>query len=725
MRILDRHIIMNAKNNQRLWASASSYAYGANAVYIPESGKIGSLEFILVMYQNYPIYKSHPVLDVFHGYVEGVERYQKIHDFRVIAWDIDLKKRQWSFRYLPSLDNNIYADVRFVADKNGYLKMEIVMNNHSPVSRQWEFQLFCAPCEGVALPDYQLHSLKSDECCFEINHIDMRLIGKNITFKAIEECDSNFWINFPLNAEMCFDPYNSNDRQKKRLKISAGFIDIAADSSKCAVVEFLPDKIRHPKKKPEFIPSVVPCEELPYRHIAWEAIHNQQYTKSFNSEKMVLRHLPSRQWGCFWIWDNGMTAIGAVDFDQEYAEAIIKEMPDPEKQKEQIFSYGSFIITAIYALFELYNANGNITPVAENYEKLKKLSLLMFKPYREQDCDGLVTANRGSGADDSPALFYALGVIYSWDYQETLPTNKNHDHLTLICAGLTAHAIRQLKILRIFASLLDKKDDIADLTDKINTTEEKLNRNYWSNKYNCYLDRINTEKELLDIPWIYGYLPLFSGSVPESKKKLMLDGLFREGGYFTPNGLTIVEPASAYYRAEGYPNGSIWHPLQYLFWKACFSLGQVKLAKEIAVRYLALWDRHHPVDLCVWEHHRVNTGKGAGNARFSSFTTPTFSMYKAHRVPKSITVGHDLLIKSRHIDENCELAVIQLFSPFYSGASSLSIVMKPHCTYLVQYNTGEMLEANTDEYGWLGVDLKIEPQKLLTVNIVIEDMNQI
>ena len=63
--------------NSSIWAPVSSTAYGANAVYIPEYGKPRTIEFILVLTQNYPEFKTHPVLDVFHNYVKGVERFDE------------------------------------------------------------------------------------------------------------------------------------------------------------------------------------------------------------------------------------------------------------------------------------------------------------------------------------------------------------------------------------------------------------------------------------------------------------------------------------------------------------------------------------------------------------------------------------------------------------------------------------------------------------------------
>ena len=699
----------------QLWAPVSSVAYGANAVFIPEYGKPGTLEFILVMVQNYPEFKTHPALDVFHGYVKGLDRFKENHEFRVLSWDIDLARDQWSFLYLPTLDNTIRARVEFVRNQDGYLKMDITMENPSSEPRQWEFHLYCNPCEGDILPNYELHYLDKRKCDFDLNGVNMQLIGTNIQLRDLTRTDSNMWINFPLNAECSFDPYNPRSRYKQRLKLRTRFIDIPANSIMHSSIEFLPNGVKAPAEIHPFIPSCVNESDLPYRHILWQAIHNQQYTKSFNSDTMLIRHLPARQWGCFWTWDNGMTAIGITDFDENYAAAIISEMPDPAIFGKEIYKYGSFIITAIYALWELYQNTGNKIHIANNYDKLAALCLKMFEPYENQDCDGMVTANRGSGADDSPALFYAFGEIFAWDYQKTLPTNADHERLTLICAGLTAHAIRELKILRIFADILGRNGDVEKFSDIIAKTEVKLNEKYWSNKENCYLDKVISEDHLLDIPWIYGYLPLFSGSVPPERQATMIADLFQNKEYFTPNGLTIVEPSSPYYRDHGYPNGSIWHPLQYLFWKMCYSTGNIQFGKAIADRFLALWDKGHPVSLCCWEHHRVDTGAGAGNSRFSSFTTPAISIYKALRIPKSVQAGHDILLKTRMIDENCLSAKLVLFSPFYNGKSSVSIVLLPDTAYQVEINNQFYVMTHSDKYGWLGIDFEISRQQTISL----------
>ena len=97
----------NIRNGTRQWVPFSSSAYGANAVYVPHWGESGTLGFILVMYQNYPTYKTHPVLDVSHGYNSGAERFRNNHEFRVLGWQIDLYRHCWSFLYLPTEQNDI------------------------------------------------------------------------------------------------------------------------------------------------------------------------------------------------------------------------------------------------------------------------------------------------------------------------------------------------------------------------------------------------------------------------------------------------------------------------------------------------------------------------------------------------------------------------------------------------------------------------------------------
>jgi len=697
------------------WAPVSSTAYGANAVYIPEFGKPRTLEFILVMYQNYPNFKTHPALDISHGYTNGIERFEGNHEMRIVGWEIHPDKKQWSFQYFPTMRNDVRVLVTFSADSNGRMRMELNMENPSDEDRQWEFHLYINPCEGLDLPGFSTCALQNNDCQFQMNGIEMKMISENISFWDVEKTDSNFWINFPLNVECCKDPCNPRSRYKERLKIRTRWIDLPANSSQKASIDFFPDGVSDSSPAPEaFHPGSYPESELPWQHMLWEVAHNHQYTRSFaNPDQMCFRQMPARQWGKFFIWDCGMTAAGVADVNEKQADDIITEMPDPILQGDDIFNHGSFIITAVYALWELYRNTSDITYVEKHYEKLKRLVLRMFDTAPNEDYEGMVSANRGTGADDSPALYYAKGFMFAWDYQKTLPMNPDHEEKSLICIGMTAHALRELKILRSFASLLDKQDDILSFSQRIDDVERVLNQKYWSEQDGCYLDRVVDEDNLLEIPWVYDYFPLFSGSVPQERTEPMFKELMRDDGYFTPNGFTIIKPDSPYYRSEGYPNGSIWPPLQYLFWKTCINLGEMDAAKEVASRYFNLYDRHHRESWCCCEHFRAETGRGDGNMRFTGFVTPIVAMHQAHHTKGALQTGYETLILSREVTE--KEARLELFSPFFSGKTGLSIVLEPNRDYLCYVGDNQARTLRSDQHGWIGLDFHIEADTKLTI----------
>lgn len=669
---------------QTIWAPVSSLAYGANAVFIPEYGKQQTLEMILVMYQNYPEYKTHPALDVFHGYVCGAERFERNHEMRVLGWEITADRRNWSFVYLPTADHQVRATAIFSTDGEGRLSMELKLENPSAEARQWEFHLYLNPCEGLELPDCRVTPER-----IRMNGTAMNMRYHGIAFRSAEETDSNSWINFPLNGEVSEVPDSPRNRYKKRLRIRTAWLDLAPGETKTARIDFTPDGME-PRELPPWAPGEYRDSELPWKHVLWEALHNRQYSGG------RFRPIPARQWGRMFIWDNGMAGAGLADDAPEATVNVLENMP----QAGSADGFGSYIITAVFALWELYRSRGDAALPERCYDNLKALVLDAFDAP-----DGLATADRGTGADDSPALFYAKGSIFAWDYRRTLPTNPRHECLSLVCVGLTALAVRQLKILRIFASLLGCKDD---LSAKIESVEKTLNDHYWSDKHQCYLDRIAGEDHLLEIPWIYDCLPLFSGSVPEERLPALLEKLKK---YRTPSGFMIIEPDSPYFRNEGYPNGSIWAPLQYFFWKAMIGLGRMQDARDIAETYLALFEKNHRETLCCWEQFRADTGRGAGNSRFSGFQTSILGMRRAHRVFGAVQAGYDILIESVRLDPDG--AALRLRSPFFAGRTGVSIVLKPDTAY----NAAEFGEVRSDAHGWLGLSLDFQSGQVISLEL--------
>lgn len=695
------------KSNKNIWAPLSSTAYGANAVYIPEWGKRQNLELIIVMTQNYPEFKTHPVMDCFHGYISGRERFDKNHDYRVIGWEIDLSDKFWSFIYLPSENNEVRAVVNMRANDQGRLAIEIDMQNPSDASLEWQFRFYIAPGDGLTLPGLKYESLLNNDCVVEIDEMKLIFSPEMLRLNDIGVCNSNGWINFPLNVEASYSMDDRVNRYKERLKITFEPILIPAHTNLKAGIDVMRDKDLSASELPQIVRNTVSAGELPYRHAFWEAVHNQQYIESaVTAGKMTSRVIPARQWYKFYLWDAGMTALGALEMDEKFAEDIIDEMPDTDLIGNNIFNFGSLIPTAVYALWELYQKTLDKELLAKHYAKMKKLLLFFYFEGARPEYNGIIPVLHGSGADDSPASFYANNEIFAWDYKKTLPVNPDRKKKILLSVGLTCHGIRGLKILRNISWLMDNIKDYEYFSTLIEKSESTLNNEYWHNECECFLERIANEKKLLKIPWIYNWLPLFSGSASTEKIQKMLSAIYDEDQFMTPFGLTLVQRNSENFRKDGYPNGSAWPPLQYFFWKAAYNIGELKLAEELAEKWMAVYEDNHRDTMCCWEEFRCDTGRGAGNSRFSGFQTTILAVWASRRVFGRAQFGHDIIPEALFVDTAGKRAELSYMSPFYCGQTSFSIVLNPGCSYEVLHNHNRIALCNTDKYGFMSFNFE-------------------
>jgi hypothetical protein len=258
-----------------------------------------------------------------------------------------------------------------------------------------------------------------------------------------------------------------------------------------------------------------------------------------------------------------------------------------------------------------------------------------------------------------------------------------------------------MKILRNAAWVLNKLDEVENLSVMIERTEETLNRDFWSDDSNCYFDGIVGERELLEIPWIYNHLPLFSNSVPSDKIAEILPALFDESKYMTKYGLTLVPRDSCFFRQDGYPNGSAWPPLQYFFWKAAYNIGEMGLARGLSEKWLDVFEKNHEETLCCWEEFRCDSGKGAGNSRFSGFQTPVIAVWASRRKFGRLECSQDVVVSDLSVSPSGKNASFVLVAPFHTGKSGVSIVLSPNSSYRLDLGGLGGYELNSDDRGYM------------------------
>ena len=85
-------------------------------------------------------------------------------------------------------------------------------------------------------------------------------------------------------------------------------------------------------------------------------------------------------------------------------------------------------------------------------------------------------------------------------------------------------------------------------------------------------------------------------------------------------GLSTVDRSAPYYRRDGYWNGAVWMPYQWMFFKAALDAGKTGFAFRIADTALRLWQ-----DECL--------------------SAPVAQWFAAYYVPGTLTTGFDVFVQ--------------------------------------------------------------------------------
>lgn len=91
-----------------------------------------------------------------------------------------------------------------------------------------------------------------------------------------------------------------------------------------------------------------------------------------------------------------------------------------------------------------------------------------------------------------------------------------------------------------------------------------------------YKDQSNFNKGL------DGVTPLAAGICTPEQVDRLVGHLFSPKELWTSSGLSTVDQSAPYYQADGYWNGAVWFPHQWVIWKALLDIGKGEQAYQIA-----------------------------------------------------------------------------------------------------------------------------------------------
>ena len=106
-----------------------------------------------------------------------------------------------------------------------------------------------------------------------------------------------------------------------------------------------------------------------------------------------------------------------------------------------------------------------------------------------------------------------------------------------------------------------------------------------------------------------------------------------------------MDQSAPYYRQDGYWNGAVWMPYQWMFFKAALDAGLADFAFRIADTALRLWQTECARSYHCFEHFMIESGRGAGWHQFGGLSAPVVHWYAAYYRPGTLTTGFDTFVR--------------------------------------------------------------------------------
>lgn len=375
------------------------------------------------------------------------------------------------------------------------------------------------------------------------------------------------------------------------------------------------------------------------------------------TRRRYIRHFtPGKWWDCLYTWDSGFVALGLLELDTERAIDCLNAYTTPPGDPQAAFlHHGSPAPIQIYAFLELWNRTQDRDLLAYFYPRLRQMYLFLAGRLGSS-----TTRRMKSGLLKTWDYFYNSA---GWDdYPPQVAVHQLGLEGTVTPVINTAHAIRSGRILQMAARALSLPDDITDYGADIAAWTDALHRYAWDAEagYFSYVTHDNRgepngilrhESGANYDMGLDGASPLFAGVCDPSQEQALVSHIATAGRLWTRIGLGTVDQTAPYYKVDGYWNGAVWMPYQWIFWKALLdggpgdgSRGDVSrsdLAHRIGRTALDLWKAEVDATYSCFEHFIVQSGRGAGWHQFGGLSSPVLSWFGAYHRPGRLTCGFD------------------------------------------------------------------------------------
>lgn len=369
------------------------------------------------------------------------------------------------------------------------------------------------------------------------------------------------------------------------------------------------------------------------------------YTRS----QYIRHNTPGRWWDCLYTWDSGFIGMGLSQFSARRGfDCLRAYLTAPGDDEAAFVHHGSLVPTQFYLYAELLNQTRSLELARYCYPRLRQYYLFFTG-----QAGSSTTANLKSGLLRPWDYFYNSG---GWD--DYPPQKALHEqHLEASCTPVitTSHAIRCAKILAQTAQLLGETEDGARYLADADRFQASLQNYAWDEDsgYFGYVrhDADGNPTEILrdgtgtnHNMGLGGASPLFAGACTPAQAQSLWEKLESSERLWSPCGLSTVDQSAPYYRKDGYWNGAVWMPYQWMFFKAALDAGRMEFAFKLADTLLHLWQEECGNSYHCFEHFMIESRRGAGWHQFGGLSSPVVQFYAGYYRPGTLTTGFDTFV---------------------------------------------------------------------------------
>lgn len=433
-----------------------------------------------------------------------------------------------------------------------------------------------------------------------------------------------------------------------------------------------------------------------------------------------IRHnTPGRWWDSLYTWDSGFIGMGLTQFSLRRGfDCLGAYLTAPGDDEAAFIHHGSLVPTQFYLYDELLNKTQSRALAEYCYPRL-----MQYYRFISGQAGSSTTASLGSGLLRPWDYFYNSG---GWD---DYPPQKavHQQHLEAVCTPVitTSHVIRCAKILAHTAFLLGKEQEGSRLLTDAEQFTQALSSCAWDEEsgYFGYVlhDAEGQPRGIFRDETgenynmgLGGASALFAGACNDHQAEKLWQKLESDDHLWCGLGLSTVDQSAPYYRTDGYWNGAVWMPYQWLFFRAALDAGKTDFAFRLAQTLLELWQQECAQSYHCFEHFMIESRRGAGWHQFGGLSSPIVQFYASYYRPGAITTGFDTFVRKTKWEPDFAgvNATLEATRP---GRAALLVVTSPDCSTVQVSVPGAKVSSRHGGAWEVLVDLRSPGQFTVTI----------